>query len=163
MLDGNSFSYTKNNDFLSSPEAFCHAVRVLMRGYALVSTTDPPGEEWSGLEPALRRVSAVGNMSRSNSKSAGNTNGRIMEVESAVRMEWAKLGQVQPGVSLGVIIDVVSQRHSIWPLVSEFTRNTPTRKGAGKYTWQGGKGDAKGESIVASNIFLSVFLPFCLE
>lgn len=98
-----------------------------MHGYALVSMAHRPGEEWCGLEPALRHVSTVANMSRANSKSPGDLHGRIMEAEYSVRTEWAELGQLQPGVSLGAIIDVVPQRRSIWPLVSEFTRPLTSR------------------------------------
>ena len=138
-MEDYGLSINKNNEFLSSAEAFTHAVRVLMHGYAIASMADPPGREWCGLEAALRHVSVVGNMSRANSKSTAMMRGRIMEADAAVRMEWVKLGQLQPDISLSAIIDVVAQRHSIWPLMSEFARPTFTGMG-GKHTWQDRRG-----------------------
>ena len=120
----------KNNDFSQSPESFCHAVRVLMHGYAIVSMEDPAGDEWRSLGAALQHVSTVESFSRANSKSAGSLHYRIMEAEAAVRSEWTKLGQTQQGISLTAIIDVVAQRHAIWPLLSEFTKHPArTQKG----------------------------------
>ena len=75
-------------------------------------------------------VSTVENLSRANSKAAGPMHGRIVEAEAVVRSEWTKLGQAQPGISLTAIIDVISQRHAIWPLLSEFTKNAAARSQA---------------------------------
>lgn len=127
-----------------------------MHGYAIISMEDLPGEEWCSLEAALQHVSTVESFPRVNSKSAGPMHYRIMEAEAAVRSEWAKLGQVQPGTSLTAIIDVVSQRRAIWPLLSEFTKNTTrnNQKGSQKggqyesrrYTYD--KGSRKGNFVI---------------
>ena len=69
---------------------------------------------------------------------------QIMEAEMATRLEWTKLGQANPGVTLSAIIDTVAQRHAIWPLNSEITRaSTPNTKGKGNwnYDYPGGKGE----------------------
>ena len=111
-----------------------------MHGYAIVSMADERGSEWCNLEAALAHVSTVENLSRANSKSSGNMHSRIVEAEAAVRSEWQKLGQAQPRISLTAIIDVISQRHAIWPLLSEFRRPFTVRQ---KGDW-GSKGNAKG-------------------
>ena len=95
---------------------------------------DPVGGEWCSLEAAPRHISTVESFPRANSKSAGSLHYRIMEAEAAVRSERAKLGQAQPGISLTAIIDVVAQRHAIWPLLSEFAKHpTRTQKGQKGY------------------------------
>ena len=43
----------KRSDFNSSPEAFVHAVRVLMRGYALVSAADEGRPTHVSLYPCI--------------------------------------------------------------------------------------------------------------
>ena len=132
-----------------------------MRGCAIVSMADAPGEGRCNLEAALQHVSAVESLSRANSKSAGALHYRIMEAEAAVRSEWTKLGQAQPGGSLTAIIDVVSQRHAIWPLLSEFTKYTTrtnkgwqqSQKGGGRdnrnssYRWNDNRGGGKGSTV----------------
>ena len=148
LMEASALGLTrKNNDFLQSPEAFCHAVRVLMRGYAIISMEDAAGNEWCSLEAALQHVSTVESFSRANSKVAGTLHYRIMEAEAAVRSEWTKLGQTQLGISLTAIIDVVSQRHAIWPLLSEFTKH-PSRTQKG---WPGQKGDNRWNANSAWN------------
>ena len=102
-----------------------------MHGYAIVSTIDPEGSEWCNLEAARRHVSTVGNLPRASSKSAGLMHGRIVDAEGVVRSEWAKFGQAQPSISLTAIIDVISQRRAIWPLLSEFARNVAARNNKG--------------------------------
>ena len=152
FLESQLTSSKKNNDFLLSAESFCHAVRVLMHGYTMVSMLDPQGDEWCSLGAAQRHISTVEGYSRANSRVSHRMHTQIMEAEMATRLEWTKLGQTNPGVSLTAIIDTVAQRHAIWPLNSEITRAVPTNsfgkgKGGGKVSiwqneWQGlGKGD----------------------
>ena len=147
LLEANGSGITrKNTDFLASAEVFGHAVRVLMHGYALVSMSDEPGNEWRGLESALKHVSTVENYTRANAKAGSSMLPRIMEAESSVRSEWTKLGQSDPGVSLSAIIDIVAQRHAIWPLISEFTSHNKVKGGKGKSTqrqqpWYPNKGE----------------------
>ena len=127
----------KNQEYLQSAESFCHAVRVLMHGYTIVSMADPRGEEWCDLGAAQRHIATVEGYSRANSRVSHRMHPQIMEAEMATRLEWTKLGQTNPGVSLTAIIDTVAQRHAIWPLNSEITRSGQT-KGKGKWSgdWQ---------------------------
>ena len=73
--------------------------------------------------------------------------GRIMEAVAACRMERAKLGQAQPGVSMGAIIDVAARRRSIWPIMSGFAKSFPLRSRDppdhwnSQPMWKGGKWD----------------------
>ena len=128
IMEASSFGITRENtEFLQPPESFCHCVRVLMNGYALESMSDPKGLEWCSLEAEHHHVSTVANLSRSNSKSAGPTHGRIVAADGAVRSERTRLGKAQTRISPTAIIDVISQRHAIWPLLSEFTRSVATR------------------------------------
>ena len=135
FLDSQLTSNKKNNDFLLSAESFCHAVRVLMHGYTLVSMQDPQGDEWCSLGAAQRHIATVEGYPRANSRVSHRMRTQIMEAEMATRLEWTKLGQTNPGVSLTAIIDTVAQRRAIWPLNSEITRAITTRtKGQGKWT-----------------------------
>ena len=128
----------KNNDFSQFPESFRHAVRVLMHVYAIVSMADPIGQEWCSVAAAPQHVSTVASLSRANSEVAGSLRHRIMKAEAAVTPEREKLGRSQPGISLTSIIDVVSQRHAICPLLSEFARNqTRAQKGGQEPTHKG--------------------------
>ena len=138
-MEASAFMVSKKiTNFYFHRDRFCHSVRVLMHGYALASMLDPVGQEWCGLEAALSHISTVENLSRMNSKTGGNMHPRIVEAEGAVRSEWTKLGQAQPQISLSAIIDVISQRHAIWPLLSEFTRTQTPR-------WKGDKNGQKGQ------------------
>ena len=135
FLETQSAPAKKNTDFLLSAESFCHAVRVLMHGYTLVSMLDPPGEEWCSMGAAQRHIATVEGYSRANSRVSHRMHTQIMEAEMATRLEWTKLGQTNPGVSSTAIIDTLAQRHAIWPLNSEITRvSTPSVKGKGKWT-----------------------------
>ena len=137
-MDASAFGISRrSNDFLLSPESFCRSVRVLMYGYAIVSMADQKGSEWRSLEADLHHVSAVENLSRAKSRPDGPMRGRIDEAEEAARSEWAKLGQAQPCISLTAIIDVISHRHAIWPLLSEFARNVATRNNRGGWGEKG--------------------------
>ena len=132
----------KNRDFLNLAESFCHAVRVLMHGYAMVSMLDPKGEEWCSIGACQRHITTVESYPRANSRVSHKMHNQIMEAEMATRLEWTKLGQANPGVTLTSIIDTVAQRHAIWPLNSEITRAT-TYKGGGK--WGANDWSRKGE------------------
>ena len=110
----------QNPIFLASPEPFVHAVRVLLHTYALVSVFDPPERVWRPLTAALSHIAIVEQMSRANSKSNYALQQRIQESEMYVRAEWTRVLQSDPRMTLGDAIIVVGQRHSIWPLFSEF-------------------------------------------
>ena len=89
------------------------------------------GFEWCSLEAALNRVSVVGDFSRFNLKVSHISHNQVTVADDNVRLELAKIAQNRPGISPTAIIDISSQRHSIWPLTREFTK-TSAYKGAGK-------------------------------
>ena len=135
LLEEPSQNSRKNRDFLNSPESFLHAVRVLMRGYTLVSMLNVKGEEWCSLGACQRHVATVESYSRANSRVSHKMHNQIMEAEMATRLEWTKLGQANPGVTLTSIIDTVAQRHAIWPLNSEITRVSTPKGGKWGGDW----------------------------
>ena len=120
FLDQNTANNRIKSDFLASPESFLHAVRVLMHTYTLVSSRDPPERTWCNLTAALSHVSIVEQMSRANSKANHILQQRLQEAEMSVRTEWTRVLHADPRMSLGDAILAVGQRHSIWPLMSEF-------------------------------------------
>ena len=97
--------------------------------------TDHRGEEWCSLGAAQSHIATVEGYSRANSRASHRMRPQIMEAEMATRLEWTKLGQTNPAVSLTAIIDTVAQRRAIWPLNSEITRSVHT-KGKGWQNWQ---------------------------
>ena len=117
-----------------------------MRGYGVVSMADPVGGEWCNLEAAPRHVSTVASLSRANSKCAGSLHYRIMEAGAAVTSEWTKFGQSQPGISLTAIIDVASQRHAIWPLLSECAKYTARTNKGWQQPQKGGRGNRRNDN-----------------
>ena len=67
---------------------------------------------------------------------------RIADAEQAIRRELQAIAQAEPNLSLSTLIELVSQRHSIWPIVSELV--IPTHRMSGKKG--GGKGVSKGQN-----------------
>ena len=134
LVDTNATSSRHKSDFLASPESFLHAIRVLMNTYVLASVFDPPERMWCPLTAALAHVAVVEQMSRANSKANYALQQRLQEAEMSVRTEWTRVLQADPRLTLGDAIQIVGQRHSIWPLMSEFrtVKNVDAGKGTGK-------------------------------
>lgn len=87
-------------------------------------------------------------MSRANSKPYAGKYGLVMEAAASIRTGWSELGQVQPGVSIGAIIYVISQRHSIWPIMAQLAESNkirPKQRNKGGKQRQGRKGADEGE------------------
>ena len=57
-----------------------------------------------------------------NSEISHRLHTQVMEAESSVRAEWAKLSQNRPGVNLSNMMEIVAHRHAICLLASEFTK-----------------------------------------
>ena len=108
----------RTSDFNASPEAFAHAVRVLLLGYALVSSADT-GRPWCTLDAAMKHISTVENLSRISAKSGHANHHKIVEAEMTVRCEWTRVSQAETALTVSDIIEIVSQRFSIWPLSSD--------------------------------------------
>lgn len=109
---------TKRNtsDFNTSAESFLRAARVLMGGYALVSAFDVI--PWCALEAAQKHIITVGNISRTSSKHRHTARSRILDAEMPARREWARIAQSDTRYTLTDIIEIVSQRHSIFPIAN---------------------------------------------
>ena len=145
MENGTISLTAKNRDYTLSAESFCHAVRVLLHGYTFVSMADAPGNEWVSYEAATSHIATVENISRANSKVSHRMHTQIVDSEAAVRTEWAKLGQNRPELNLTNIIEIVAQRHAIWPLASEFTKVSVKGKGKWNNDWYQRPYDAPGK------------------
>ena len=105
-----------------------------MHGYALVSMAGEPGSEWVSLEAALSHVSTVGNFSRANSRVSHRLHSQLVEAETPVRTEWAKLTQTRTDLKLANVTEIVAHRHAIRQLPSAFTRN-PNKASKGDGEW----------------------------
>ena len=123
MLENNGQS-KKNSDYSASSEAFSHAVRVLLFGYALVSAGGGDGPPWCDLQSAFLHIAKVEKFCKLDSKTGYTFQSKIMEAENATRNERAMAGQQSPHLTLSEIIIVIANRHSLWPSVTEF----PTSK-----------------------------------
>ena len=108
----------KVSDFASSPEAFVHAVRVLMMGYALVSAADA-GLPWVSLDAAQKHIATVENLSRISARGGHTFHQRILDAEMNVRCEWTRVAQAESSLLLSDIIEIVGQRFTIWPTPAE--------------------------------------------
>ena len=142
----------RQSGYSSTPDAFAHAVRVLVFGYALFFAGGPAGETWCDLDSACARISRVEQLVKLNRKSNHNLHARLMGPEMQMRAERARISQCPPLLSLGEIIEIVAQRHTFWPWVTEFRtpKNTRSDKCAQPYdNWehQSDKGRGKGAFI----------------
>ena len=126
----------KSSEFLKSSETFIFAVKILMRAYVLVSCADSRDNMWCPLQSALKHILAVEHQSRAASRVFPGLHPGITEAEMSVRREWHSVGQAEPTLSLAALIELVGQRHSIWPILSELRhvnpREPPRQKGKGK-------------------------------
>ena len=101
-----------------------------MYGYVMVSCLDT--EPWCDLDAALSRISELGNFVRLNTRDNLLLHRKTLDAELSIRTEWARVQQKEPGFNLSTIIDVVSKRHTIWPVTGDFRIKTQDRKGKGK-------------------------------
>ena len=119
-------------------DAFIFAVKVLMRSYVLVSCAEPRETTRRPLQSAVKYVTLVENQIIACARAHTGLHPRISEAEMAVRREWHSIGQAEPTLSLAALIELVGQRHSIWPILSELrhvsAREPPRQKGKGKGT-----------------------------
>ena len=83
-------------DYNLPPESSIRAVRTLTLTYALVSAADEEGRAWRTIDAAYSHLAAVGSMSRLNSRANHALQGRILESELPIRLEWVKMHQTQP-------------------------------------------------------------------
>ena len=118
----------RKNDYLSSSDSFVHSVRVLMYAYVLASARDAPGAEWCNLTAAHLHVAAVEHFARLDSRAGHFLHKRLLECEMSIRIEWTRVQQAQPTLSLTDIIHIVSQRHSVWPMEMEFRQPPPPQQ-----------------------------------
>ena len=109
----------KKSDFNASPESFALAVRILMHGYALVSSKDQ-GVPWCSFEAARGHITKIEQLLRLDSRSNYGYTRRVRDADYLVRSEWAKTSQIQPELQLTQIIELISHRNNLWPSFSEF-------------------------------------------
>ena len=88
-----------------------------MRGYALVSVRD--ADPWGSLEAAQQHISTVGDISRGSAKFHHTAHNRILDAEMQVRFGWARIAHNDTRYSPADIIEIVSQRRSIWPITMD--------------------------------------------
>ena len=140
LLDPSKTLSKKNAEFTKSTDAFVFTVKLLMYSYVLVSCADERADMWCPLQSAIKHITLVENHSRAAARLSSGLHPRIAEAEMAVRREWHAIGQAEPNLNLATLIELVSQRHSIWPLVSELKtippRQVPKGKGKGKFGGQ---------------------------
>ena len=122
---GNDPKKRKNN-YLTSTDSFVRAVRVLMFAYVLASARDATGLEWRNLTAAHLHVATVEHFTRLDSRAGHALHKRLLECEMSIRIEWTRVQQAQPELSLTEIIHIVGQRHSVWPMEMEFRPPPPS-------------------------------------
>ena len=88
-----------------------------MNGYALVSACDTI--PWCTLEAAQKHIITVENISRASSKYHHTEHNRILQAEMQVRCEWTRVAQLDSRYTLSDVIEIVSRRHSIWPVTND--------------------------------------------
>ena len=119
LIDPSRGISKKNADFTKSAESFIFEIRLLMYGYTLASCADEREHMWCPLQAAVRHITTVENHLRSAARVSQGLHPEISDAEMSVRREWHAVGQAEPSLSLAAIIELVCQRHSIWPSVLE--------------------------------------------
>ena len=105
-----------------------------MYAYVLASARDAPWAEWRNLTSAHLHVSQVGGFVRLDSRTGHNLHTRLLGCEMSIRVEWTRVQQAQPVLSITDIIHIVAQRHTVWPMEMRF--RSPH---INKYAWKGGE------------------------
>ena len=95
-------------------------------GYTLVSAGDA-AKPWCSLDAAQKHISHVECAIRASAKSNHANHHKILDAEMTVRAEWTRIAQREPTLDLSDIVEIVSHRHTNWPIVTEL-RN-PSAKG----------------------------------
>ena len=139
----------ENTEFMETSETFIYAVKVLMHTYVLVSCADSRDTMWCPLQSALKHILTVEQQSRAASRAIGGLRPRITEAEMSVRREWHSIGQAEPSLSLAALIELVGQRHSVWPILSELKPLMPRDRGSRDK----GKGKGNTELFVSRNFY----------
>ena len=132
----------RNNEFSSSSDAFTHALKLLMYGYVLVSCADPDGLAWCSMQAATRHLTAVEAFARVCDRAQPGLRPKLLESEMGIRREWHRIAISEPGLLLSDIIELVSQRHSMWPSVLEIRPFHSKGRDSWRNDWRdkGGKG-----------------------
>ena len=160
LLDPSKTLSKKSTDFTKNTDAFNFSVKILMYAYVLASCGDEKADMWCPLQSAMKHITVVENHSRAAARVHTGLHPRIAEAEMAVRREWHAIGQAEPNLNLATLIELVSQRHSIWPIVSELRSVTRPDKGKGKgkdhrsMSFQDRKwwAEENGETLIADEI-----------
>ena len=134
----------RNSDFNKNNDTFNHSVKILMYGYVLVSCADNREAMWCPLQSAMKHITTVENQSRIAARLGAGLNSKIAEAEMTVRREWREVGQAEPSFSLATVIELVCQRHSIWPSALEL-RTVQTRVDAQRSDFFGQRSDYSGK------------------
>ena len=89
----------------------------MLLGYALVSAADPV--PWCSLDAAQKHIALVEAATRASARGHRAAHYRILEAEMPARNERVGVGQAEPNLNLSDIIELIVQRRSIWPILSE--------------------------------------------
>ena len=144
LIDPGRSLNKRNSEFSKNNDTFNHSVKVLMYGYVLISRTDNKDAMWCTLQSATKHITTVENHSRAAARVSTGLNSKLAEAEMAVRREWREVGQAEPSFFLFTVIELVCQRHSIWPKTLEL-KTVPFRgerrsESSGKNSKGGKKG-----------------------
>ena len=94
-VSGNS-TPRRQPDFNTTPDAFAHAVRALMMGYALASAGEPAENTWCDLEAANIHDSRAVKLAQLDRKSNHVTHSRLTDSELQIGAEWARIAKNSP-------------------------------------------------------------------
>ena len=108
-----------NTEFTTNTDAFHLTVKLLTYSYVLSSRGGERPDMWRPSQYAIKHIAVVENHSRAASRINNGLRPRIAEAEMAVRRERRAICQAAPDLTLATLIELVSQRHSIWPIVAE--------------------------------------------
>ena len=104
---------------------------MLLLGYVLVSAADD-GRPWRSIDAAQKHISTVENVPRISAKAGHQLPHKILGGEMNVRGERTRVAQAETILRLSDVIEIVSQRFTIWPVATEL-------KGFGKASFSKSK------------------------
>ena len=88
-----------------------------MYGYVLASCEDVEEGMWRPLQPAVKHITTVESHTRAAARVRHWLHPRVTDAELMVRREWQRIGAEVPTLSLAALIELESQRYSIWSTV----------------------------------------------